>query len=86
MVKKIKKIDDQMAPESDETDNSLSAFEEKMLEYFAAIDWKLWEMTKIMQKLAEREGLSEPSSNDSLEETERPINNYKSIIIDEDDQ
>ena len=52
-----------------------------MLAYQQAIDWKLWELLKIAQAFAEREGLSldDPSPSPTKSTT-----NVKSIIVDED--
>ena len=79
MVKKIRLV------EEDSTVEELSAqeFQEKTLEYMKSMDWKLWEMMKVVHKWAEREGLSE--TDDTSKETPRKKSNVKPIIVDEDE-
>jgi hypothetical protein len=81
MVKKIRIIEEQ--PQEEDL-NPVDTYETKMLKYQQAIDWKMWEVLKIAQAWAEREGLNtEPPDN--FDEEETVISNVKSIIVDEDD-
>jgi len=79
MVKKIRVIQDDTAVEElDQAD-----YQAKMLEYQQAIDWKLWEILKIAQAWAAREGLVDVQSDTP---TKTPSNiTIKSVIIDEDE-
>jgi hypothetical protein len=75
MVKKIRIIEDDSPPE----ELSTTSYQDKMLAYQQAIDWKLWELLKIAQAFAEREGLSLDAQSPTKSTT-----NVKSIIVDED--
>jgi len=78
MVKKIRLIDD------DDTaieDVDTQEYQETVINYLQAIDWKLWEMLKIEQARAEAEGL-ELSQPDSKRKKRK--SDVKSIIVDED--
>jgi hypothetical protein len=77
MVKKIRLIEDEKT--ADELDQA--EYQAKMLEYQQAIDWKLWEMLKISQAWAVREGLIEPEVTDSKRAKSKPA--VKSVIVDE---
>jgi len=80
MVKKIKAIEDDNPSDLDRDE-----YQAKMLEYQQAIDWKLWEMLKILQAWAEREGLNKeeapaPKANDAKRKS-----TVKPVIVDEDE-
>ena len=79
MVKKIRLIED----EKPELDPDEKEYQEKMLEVQQAIDWKLWEMLKIAQAWAEREGLVEPEVKEPGKNSKMPV--VKPIIVDEDE-
>jgi hypothetical protein len=79
MVKKIRLVEEQ--PSAEEL--SAQEFQEKTLEYMKSMDWKLWEMMKVVQKWAEREGLTE--TDDAVKATPRKKSNVKPIIVDEDE-
>lgn len=82
MVKKIKLIEDE--DYADDLDNR--EFQEKVLEYLQAMDWKLWEMLKIEQARAEKEGLIETESTDEPKVKAKPKSktSVKSVIVDEE--
>lgn len=79
MVKKIRLIEDETSAE--DLDNE--EFKAKVLEYMQAIDWKLWEMLKIEQKRAEREGLVEQETTEPARTKSKT--KVKPIIVDEDE-
>lgn len=80
MVKKIRLIEEEQS--SEELD--AKEFQAKVLEFMQAMDWKLWEMLKIEQARAAREGLFEP---EPLVEAKRPARgkgaDFKPVIVDE---
>lgn len=82
MVKKVRLVEDETTSEElDQAD-----YQAKMLEYQQAIDWKLWEMLKIAQAWAIKEGVIEtdpPAGRKT--KTEKPLDNdIKPVIIDDD--
>lgn len=79
MVKKIRLIEDETTVE--ELDSA--EFRAKLLEYLQAIDWKLWEMLKIEQKRAERDGLIEPEITEPKRTKKKA--DVKPVIVDEDE-
>jgi spore maturation protein CgeB len=82
MVKKIRLIEEE--PTFDEM--SARDFQDKTLEYMKSIDWKLWEMMKVVQKWAEREGLTDEAQTSSVKVTpKRQKSDVKPIIVDEDE-
>lgn len=81
MVKKIRLIEEEdSAEELDQKE-----FQAKMLEYQQSIDWKLWEMLKIMQAWATREGIIKLNEAAPTEDDKEPEYDVKSIIVDEDE-
>lgn len=84
MVKKVKFIEEQPSPD----DISQQNFQEQLLDYLKAIDWKLWEILKIEQARDEKE--NETAETDAVSEilpekkTVKSKKKYKPIIIDED--
>lgn len=83
MVKKIRMVEDEVSGnlENDE-------YQAKMLEYQQAIDWKLWEMMKILQAWAEKEGLTEKPEETKKPAAKKPARKkatVKSVIVDEDE-
>jgi len=89
MVKKIRLIDDN----EQNQENTQTEFQTVLLETLKSMDWKLWEILKIEQARAQREGLVDVESNDtdnldeqsSLDDTNLLTTNIKSIIVDEDE-
>lgn len=82
MVKKIKLIEEQ--PDIDELEEK--DYQAKMLEYMQAIDWKLWEMLKLYQAWADREGITENKAVEvpAVSVKPRTKTNIKPIIVDEE--
>lgn len=81
MVKKIRVI------EEEKTDEELDAqeFQARMLEYMQAMDWKLWEMLKVVQKFAEDNGYADPEETPVEVKTKKKSTKIKPVIVDEDD-
>jgi hypothetical protein len=80
MVSKIIVYDEE-DPVEDETVDT-ATFQTQMLEYMQAMDWKLWELLKIEQARAAKEGdnastVKQPSAKAKAK--------FNSIIVDEDD-
>lgn len=95
MAKKIRVIEE----EQTEEELSTQEFQSKMLEYMHTMDWKLWEMLKIMQSMAEKNGISSDAIDDNnvpeetgqvetavIEKKERVKKGPKPVIVDEDDE
>lgn len=85
MVKKIRVVEE----ERSEEELSTEEFQAKMLEYMHTMDWKLWEMLKLMNNHLGKENL-EDDTNDKVEETVVKANakakkGPKPVIVDEDD-
>jgi hypothetical protein len=80
MVKKIRLIEEEQS--SEELD--AKEFQAKILEYMQAIDWKLWEMLKIEQARAAREGLLEPEAAADVKRPAREKGkDFKPVVIDD---
>ncbi len=88
MVKKIRVV------EEDRTEEELNneEFQAKMLEYMHTMDWKLWEMLKLMKAHLDTETEQPDTNEDSDEDAEEVIIETKTkkkgprpIIVDEDD-
>ena len=77
MVKKIRLIEDNVPDEDPITEDQRA----QLFELAQSIDWKLWEMLKISQAWAVREGLIEPEVTDSKRAKSKPA--VKSVIVDE---
>ena len=80
MVKKIKLIEDPTAS-ADELDTA--EYQRKMLEYQQAIDWKLWELLKIAQSIAEKNDIATKSNTKESSDEAYP---FDSIVVVEDDE
>ena len=78
MVKKIRLIEQ----ESSDEELEIAEFQSKMLEYMRAMDWKLWEMLKIEQARAIREGLV-PAEVEGAPLAREPAKDFKPVVIDE---
>jgi len=59
MVKKIRVIEDASAEEASP--------EQTMLEIAKSVDWKLWEMLQVLQRLEKKVALFEPENDDDEE-------------------
>lgn len=83
MVKKIRLVEDDTT--ADELDTQ--EYQAKMLEFQQAIDWKLWEILKISQAFAAREGLIEPEVTEPARTKKkvRGAADVSQIIVDEDE-
>jgi hypothetical protein len=81
MAKRIKIIDDDTEELVDTTE-----FQHKLLEFMKAIDWKLWELLKIEQARAAKEGLISPEEIPTNNTGIGPFNTggISQIILDED--
>lgn len=80
MVKKIR-IEEEDSVTDSELDNK--DFQEQMLEYMQALDWKLWEILKIYQEWALQNGYSKDEEN--LPRKREPIESIDEDDIDDDD-
>lgn len=78
MVKKIRLIEEEQSAE----ELDAKEFQAKILEYIQAIDWKLWEMLKIEQARAEREGLLEPAADEKKPAHTAP-KDFKPVVVDD---
>jgi hypothetical protein len=81
MVKKIRLIEDNVPDEDPITEDQRA----QLFELAQSIDWKLWELLKIGQAWAEREGLNthdDPKPEIKITPPKPP--GVKSIIVDED--
>lgn len=81
MTKKIRLIEE----EEETVDLTDVEFQKKVFDYFQAMDWKLWEMLKIQQAWAEREGfLNPPPADDSSTITTLSFeeSDFPQIIVD----
>jgi len=91
MVKKIR-IDDEPEAPNHELDNQ--EFQQKMLDYMQAMDWKLWEILKIYQEWALQNGYSQdeenlPRKRDPIVDTyddDEDDDDIIPIIVDEEDE
>jgi hypothetical protein len=82
MVKKIRLIEEE--PSMEVLDEQ--AYRRQMLEYQQAIDWKLWEMLKIMQGTATTEDVPTDTTPSSETNTPQKVGNKgKAVIVDEDE-
>jgi hypothetical protein len=79
MVKKIRVIEEE--PSIDALDEQ--AYRKQMLEYQQAIDWKLWEMLKIMQGMAVVDEGDEPVTGKS---TASSLKGKAVIVADDKDE
>jgi hypothetical protein len=82
MVKKIRVIEEE--PTIETLDDQ--SYRRQMLDYQKAIDWKLWEMLKIMQSMVVVD-VDEDEDNDSMTEEGRPRKPEPkgyAVIIDDD--
>jgi hypothetical protein len=87
MVKKIRLIEEE--PTMDALDEQ--AYRRQMLEYQQAIDWKLWEMLKIMQGTVTPTPDavptdSTPTSNTKTKTPRKVGNKGKAVIVTDDDE
>jgi hypothetical protein len=85
MVKKIRVVEE----ERTEEELSTEEFQAKMLEYMHTMDWKLWEILKIMQARFETD-VEQPDVNEDEQEvaatpSPKVKKGPKSVIVDEDD-
>jgi hypothetical protein len=78
MVKKIRLIEQESSAEELNT----AEFQSKMLEYMRAMDWKLWEMLKIEQARAIRDGIM-PAEVEPEAPTRETAKDFKPVVIDE---
>jgi hypothetical protein len=85
MVKKIKYIEQEKSQDELEEED----FRAKLLEYQKSMDWKLWEMHKIAQAWAAREGLIDqakdvPESSDDTAEYQQIADEIEQIFVDDE--
>jgi hypothetical protein len=84
MVKKIRVVEE----ERTEEELSTEEFQAKMLEYMHTMDWKLWEMLKLMRTHLETDN-EQPDVAEDVEEvvveTKKKKTGPKPVIVDEDD-
>jgi hypothetical protein len=84
MAKKIRVIEE----ERTEEELSTEEFQAKMLEYMHTMDWKLWEILKLMRAHLETDNV-QPDVAEEVEkgvvETTPKKKGPKPVIVDEDD-
>ena len=84
MAKKIRVVEE----ERTEEELSNEEFQAKMLEYMHTMDWKLWEILKLMRAHLETDN-EQPDVTEEVEkgvvETKLKKKGPKPVIVDEDD-